>query len=71
MRRPHDVRTLAYDITEIGEGERILPAAIVEKFATRADGEFEALVEGSTKPVALTQSHSGICKVKRYGFGMP
>ena len=71
MRRPSDLRKLGHDVTKIGEGERILPAAIVEKFATRADGEFEALVEGSTKPVALTQSHAGICKVKRYGFGMP
>jgi hypothetical protein len=58
VRRPHDVRKLAYDITEIGEGERILPTAIVERFATNADGEFEPLTEGSTRRVALTQSHA-------------
>jgi hypothetical protein len=52
---------------EIGEGERILPTA-VEKFGMRADGELDPLTPGSTRPVAWTVTHAGICKVKRYGF---
>jgi hypothetical protein len=39
------VRKAGYDIIEIGEGERILPTAIVEKFVARADGEFEPLTK--------------------------
>jgi hypothetical protein len=31
-------------------------------------GEFEPLVEGSTKPVAKTRRHAGIVKVKGYAF---
>jgi hypothetical protein len=34
-----------------GDGERILPHQIVERFTGRADGELEPLT-GSTKPVA-------------------
>lgn len=69
---PAELRKLGYDVSESGEGQRILPAAIVEKFTRRADGEFEPLVEGSsTKPIASTVTHAGICKVKRYAFSMP
>jgi hypothetical protein len=35
------------DVTETGEGERILPAAIVEKFVKGAAGAFEPLTEGA------------------------
>jgi hypothetical protein len=59
-----------YDVTEMGEGERILPAAIVERFVMRADGELEALTPGSTRPVTSTVTHAGICKVMRYAFSM-
>jgi hypothetical protein len=54
-----------YPVAEIGETERILPVANVERFTRRADGELEPLVEGSTRPVALSVTHAGICKVKR------
>jgi hypothetical protein len=46
-------------------------SAIVERFTLLADGEFEPLVEGSTKPIASTVTHAGIVKVKRYSFNMP
>jgi hypothetical protein len=57
---PADLCNAGYDFTEIGEGERILPTAIVEKFVARADGEFEPLTEGSTRPIASTVTHAGI-----------
>jgi hypothetical protein len=65
---PAELRQLGYDVRDLGDGERILAAAIVEQFTLAADGEFEPLVEGSTKPVAKTLRHAGIVKVKRYGF---
>jgi hypothetical protein len=57
---PDELRVRGYDVTEIGDGERILPTAIVEKFVARADGEFEPLTEGSTRPIASTVTHAGI-----------
>jgi hypothetical protein len=70
--RPIDrLRALGYDVREIGQGERILPTAIVEQFTRRADGELVPLVEGSTRPIASTVTHAGFVKVQRYAFGMP
>ncbi|WP_197033789.1 hypothetical protein [Bradyrhizobium sp. URHD0069] len=56
---PDELRKLGYDVSEIGEGERIVPTAIVEKFVTGADGTFVALTEGLTRPVASTVTHAG------------
>ena len=39
---------MGYDVRDLGDGERILAAAIIEKFVTRADGELEPLTPGST-----------------------
>jgi hypothetical protein len=45
--------------------QRIVPTAIVEKFATGVDGELVPLTPGNTMPVALTVTHAAICKVQR------
>ena len=68
---PAELRKAGYDITELDEGERILPAGIVEKFTRRADDELEPLSESSTKPIAETRTPAGIVKVKRWAFSMP
>jgi hypothetical protein len=68
---PDELRQLGYDVTGIGETERILHSAIIEQFTLTADGEFEPFVEGSTKPVAQTRRHAGIVRVKRYAFDFP
>jgi hypothetical protein len=67
---PNDLRALGYDVREIGDGERILPHRIVERFTRRADGELEPVNEGSTKPIAETRTHAGIVKVRRYSFSL-
>jgi hypothetical protein len=67
-RLPDDLRALGHDVREIGDGERILPHRIVERFVRRADGELEPLTEGSTKAIAETRTHAGIVRVMRYGF---
>ena len=59
---------LGYNITETGEGERILPAAITEQLVAGADGKLEPLTEGSTKPVAMTVTLAGIASVRRFIF---
>jgi hypothetical protein len=51
-------------------GERILAGVIVEQFVRRADDEPEPMTERSTRPVAATRTHAGICKVIRYAFVM-
>jgi hypothetical protein len=67
---PDDLRGLGYDVIAAGDGERILPHRIVERFVRRADSELEPLTAGSTKPVAEVRTHAGIVRVKRYGFGL-
>jgi hypothetical protein len=68
---PDDLRGLGHQVHEAGEGERILATAITQQFTLTADGEFEPMTEGSTKPIAETRAHAGICTVKRYAFDMP
>jgi hypothetical protein len=59
-------KQFGYAVTEIGKTVRILPVAIIERFARRADGEMEPLVAGSTGPVAMTVTHTGIAAVIEY-----
>jgi hypothetical protein len=65
------LKRLGYDVRKTGEGQRILPHAIVQHFVTCSDSEFEPLAEGSTKPIASTVTHAGIVRVLRFAFGMP
>ncbi len=67
---PDDLRGLGHDVREIGDGERILPHQIVQRFVRRGDGDLEPLTAGSTKQIAEVRTHAGIVKVKRYGFEM-
>lgn len=67
---PDSLRDLGYDAVEVGETERILPTAIVERFVAGADGALQPLTTGSTRPVALTATHAGIVKVKRYSLSL-
>jgi hypothetical protein len=66
---PVALRNLGYDVEPTGEGERILPAAIIVKFAAGPDGALQPLTMGSTRSVSLTMTHAGICRVQRYTFG--
>ena len=52
--------SLPTSLTATGDGERILPAAIVENLVACADGALEPFTEGSTRPVALNVTHAGI-----------
>jgi hypothetical protein len=63
---PTELAKLAMSCAENGQGERILPAGIVERFVQNTDGTRSPLTEGSTKPVAAVVHHAGITKVKRY-----
>jgi hypothetical protein len=54
-----------------GDGERILPTAIIEQFCIGAYGELEPFTSGSTRAVAQVVTHAGIVEVRRYGFDMP
>ena len=57
---PNDLRGLGYDVIAAGDGERILPHQIVERFVRRAGGELEPLTAESTKPITETRTHAGI-----------
>jgi hypothetical protein len=64
-------RRFGYVVREIGESERILPAAITEQFTRRGDGELELLTPDSTAAVAETRTHAGIVRVAKFAFDMP
>ena len=53
---PDELRAAGYDVSRIGEGERILPTATVEKFVAGAGGALVPMTEGSTRPVAETRT---------------
>jgi hypothetical protein len=65
---PDELRAQGYGLTATGDGERIVPTAIIERFRRGADGVLELLTSGSTRPVAQVVTHAGICTVKRYAF---
>jgi hypothetical protein len=51
---PDELRNAVYDVGDLGDGERILATAITDQFTLTADGEFEPLTQGSTKPISST-----------------
>jgi hypothetical protein len=65
IERGYDVRP-----ADPPEGERILPAAIVQEFTLTSSGAYELMTEGSTKPIAQILRHAGIVRVLRYTFTM-
>jgi hypothetical protein len=67
---PDDLRELGYDVAEAGEGERVLPTAILQKLTLTSGGTFEELVEGSTNALAEIRTHAGIVPVKRFSFAL-
>lgn len=65
-----DLRGAGYDVRSDGDGERILPAAIIEKLALSSSGALVPLSAGSTLSVASTVTHAGICRVNRFSFAI-
>lgn len=65
---PDELTAAGWKLRDEGEGERLIPGTIVERFVLGAGGELVPMTEGSTKPVALEQRHTGIVKTRRYSF---
>jgi hypothetical protein len=68
---PAELKRLGYELADDGEGERIIPGRIIERFIRGPGGELVPLVAGSTAPVAETRTHAGIVKTERFSFTMP
>jgi hypothetical protein len=68
---PASLRAMGYIVEPIGETQRILPHAIVERFSRRADGELEPITPDSTAAVAEVRSHAGIAIVVEYDLRAP
>jgi hypothetical protein len=68
---PDELQARGHDLVATGDGERILPTAIIERLCIGADGEVESVTLGSTRAVAQVLTHAGICKVNRFAFGLP
>jgi hypothetical protein len=67
---PDELCRLGYDVRPAGQGQRLLAAAITERFTTNAKGEFEPLTEGSSRQTASTVTHAGFVEVRRYSFAI-
>jgi hypothetical protein len=63
---PDELRERGYDVREIGEGERILSAAITEWMVQNGDGSLGPLTAGSTLPVAMVVRRAGSARTRRY-----
>jgi hypothetical protein len=68
---PAELEALGYRLAYAGEGERIIPERIIERFIRGPGGELAPLMAGSTAPVAETRTHAGIVKTERFSFTMP
>ena len=64
------LRKPAPDPVATGDGERIVPTAITERFCIGAGGELQPVTSGSTHAVAQVVTHAGIVKVKRWAFSL-
>ncbi|WP_315806583.1 MULTISPECIES: hypothetical protein [unclassified Bradyrhizobium] len=65
---PERLGDLGYHLRPDGDGERILPIAIVERFGRAADGTLVPITVGSTLPAVHEVAHAGIVGVRRYSF---
>ena len=65
---PDELCAAGYALRSLGEGERILPAAITQKFVLNSSGALEPLTTGSTRRVASKVTHAGIRAVECYSF---
>ena len=61
----------SYIIAKTGEGERILPNAVAQKFETSSSDALIAATEGSTRPVSVTVTNAGIAVVEQFDLRMP
>jgi hypothetical protein len=68
---PDQLRDAGYDVTEIGQTQRMLPHAMVEELVTHADGSFGPVTEGSTMLVTRRVTHAGLATVVQYDLRMP
>lgn len=67
---PAELQAQGYDLVATGEGQRIVPTAITERFCVGADGSFVPMTEGSTRAVAQVVTHAGIVRVQRWAFSI-
>jgi hypothetical protein len=57
-----------YVLDEVGETQRILPVAIVERFVRNTAGQLTPATIGSTRPIAELRHHAGIVRTRRFTF---
>ncbi|MGJ4889010.1 hypothetical protein ACQR1Y_12490 [Bradyrhizobium sp. HKCCYLRH3099] len=62
----NDLDTAGYDVTPVGTAERILPAAIEQRFTTFPDGTMQAITADSSLNATMTVTHAGIKQTFRY-----
>lgn len=62
---------MGYNVEADGEGQRLIPHAILQAFAIGRCGELVPLTPGSTAKVTTIMTHAGIVTVERFKFALP
>jgi hypothetical protein len=68
---PRDLRAIGYEVTEIGQTQRILPHAVTQKFETSSSGALVPVTEHSTRPVSVQVTNAGIATVEQFDLTTP
>ncbi|WP_154072342.1 hypothetical protein [Bradyrhizobium erythrophlei] len=68
---PAQLTAMGYIVEKIGESQRILPHAVVQRFEVSSSGALVAATEGSTRPVSVTVTNAGIATVERFDLRIP
>ena len=63
---PSQLTARGYIVTLIGESQRILPHAVVQKFEMSSSGALIAVTGNSTRTVSVIVTNVGIVTVERY-----
>lgn len=66
---PSELSAAGFYVESEGQGQRIVPAGIVENFV-RSGGGLALATPGSTMPIAETRTHAGIERVLKFSFMM-
>jgi hypothetical protein len=68
---PDELLAAGYDVQEIGEGQRILPTAIVQRFHQECGRHAGPVDRGLDAADRRDADDAGIVRVVRYNFRLP
>jgi hypothetical protein len=68
---PGQLTALGWNVTKIGESERILPHAVRQRFEVSSSGALVAATENSTRPTSIVVTNAGVVVVEQFDLRSP